>query len=161
MTYYYNNSGKLVTSWIPIEGLTQVFLSDEQAKNSLGFDLNGNIIPRGIEQYKNQLKNEVKIKEQEKINSGIEYSGNVIDSNEKAQKFLTSLLTSVNAELISSFNDFTTKENIDINLSAQDVKNIAALLLQHVANCHKWKREKYLEIEAATTKEELEAIVLS
>ena len=42
--YYYNNSGKLQTSPIPIKGKTAVPLTADQAKICIGFDSQGNPI---------------------------------------------------------------------------------------------------------------------
>ena len=40
--YRYNDNGKLITSAIPLQGLTQVNMTDEEAKHCIGFDSNGN-----------------------------------------------------------------------------------------------------------------------
>ena len=42
MVYRYNYNNKLITSSIPLEGLTPVIFTDEQAQHCIGFDVNGN-----------------------------------------------------------------------------------------------------------------------
>lgn len=39
--YRYNDNGKLITSPIPLQGLTPVTMTDAQAKHCIGFDSNG------------------------------------------------------------------------------------------------------------------------
>ena len=40
--YRYNDNGKLITSAIPLKGLTKVEMTNEQAKHCIGFDTNNN-----------------------------------------------------------------------------------------------------------------------
>lgn len=39
--YRYNSNGKLITSSIPIKGLTPITMTDTEAKHCIGFDANG------------------------------------------------------------------------------------------------------------------------
>ena len=39
--YRYNSNGKLITSAIPIKGLTPITMTDTEAKHCIGFDANG------------------------------------------------------------------------------------------------------------------------
>ena len=42
--YRYNDNGKLITSPIPLQGLTPVTMTDSEAKHCIGFDSDGNPI---------------------------------------------------------------------------------------------------------------------
>lgn len=42
--YRYNDNGKLITSAIPIKGLTPIPMTDAEAKHCIGFDASGNPI---------------------------------------------------------------------------------------------------------------------
>ena len=42
--YRYNDNGKLITSPIPLQGLTPVTMTDSEAKHCIGFDSEGNPI---------------------------------------------------------------------------------------------------------------------
>lgn len=42
--YRYNSNGKLITSAIPIKGLTPITMTDTEAKHCIGFDASGNPI---------------------------------------------------------------------------------------------------------------------
>lgn len=42
--FRYNSNGKLITSAIPIKGLTPITMTDAEAKHCIGFDANGNPI---------------------------------------------------------------------------------------------------------------------
>ena len=117
--------------------------------------------PRPIAYLKMEKKSVIQQTELHKINSGITYNSHKIDSDDKAQKFITSLMTAVNAGIITELEGFTTFDGVDITLTSNDIVNISGLLLLHVATCHAWKRGKYALVDAATTREELEAIVVN
>ena len=117
--------------------------------------------PRPLAYLKMEKKSVIRQAELNKINSGIAYNNHKIDSDEKAQKFITSLMTAVNAGIITELEGFTTFDGVDITLTANDITNISGLLLVHIANCHTWKRAKYALVDAATTREELEAITVN
>lgn len=117
--------------------------------------------PRPLAYLKMEKKSVIQQAEIYKINSGITYNSYKIDSDDKAQKFITSLMTAVNAGIITELEGFTTFDGVDITLTANDILNISGLLLLHVATCHAWKRGKYALVDAATTREELEAIVVN
>ena len=114
-----------------------------------------------LDDYKSEKIAVIRQKEIDKINSGITYNSHKIDSDDKAQKFLTSLMTAVNAGVITGLEGFTTFDGVDITLTANDIVNISGLLLIHVATCHAWKRAKYSLVDAAATREQLEAIVVN
>ena len=78
--YRYNSNGKLITSAVPLQGLTLVILSDEDAKYFVGFDTTGKPI---ID--KNKFAEIEKLKRVNEINTefdrqcskvGIDFEGN-------------------------------------------------------------------------------------
>lgn len=159
--YYYNNNGRIQTSPISIKGQTAVSITDQQAALCTGFDSKGNPI---LEESKLVLPN-IKVKliqcEREymnRLNSGITYNSKVYDSDDKAQKFITSLVTALNAGIITKFDGFTLKDNTSVNLTGEDIKALAGILLAYVDTCHKWKKAKQSEINACTTLAQLEAV---
>lgn len=161
MIYYYNRNGKLITSWIAIPGLVDVTMTEEQAAICTGFDDSGRPI---LDESKLVLSNiqsmlsRCETEYQNRVNSGITYSGKVYDSDDKAQKFITSLVTALTAGIITKFDGFTLKDNTSVNLSGDNIKALGAVILAHVDTCHKWKKAKQAEIQACTTLAQLRAV---
>lgn len=111
-----------------------------------------------LEKYKEHYKQVAKIKEVEKINEGFIYNSHWFDCDSKAQTFISGLLSAVNAGNIQGIQGFTTKDNVDINLTAQQIKELHLAGLIHLKTCHEWKRTKYTEIDSCQTLGELQGI---
>jgi hypothetical protein len=120
---------------------------------------NGSWTP-DLESYKTYYRQLAKVKEAEKVNEGFSYNGNTFDCDEKAQIFISGLLSSVNAGTITGIGGFTTKNNIDIDLTANQIKELHLYGLIHIKSCHEWKRNKYLEIDNCNSLAQLEAVII-
>jgi hypothetical protein len=159
--YYYNINGKLQTSFSPIKGKTPVSLTKEQAEICSGFDNAGNPV---LDNSKLVLSNiRLKLAECEteynrRLNAGIEYNSKIYDSDDKAQKFITSLVTALTAGIITKFDGFTLKDNSTVNLTGNQIKELGGVLLSHVDTCHKWKKAKQAEINSCTSADQVRAV---
>lgn len=163
MIFYYNINGKLVTAQKPISGMNAVSITAEQAAVCTGFDNSGNPI---LDNSKLVLSNiqsklsECEVEYNRRLNAGVEYNTKVYDSDDKAQKFITSLVTALNAGIITKFDGFTVKDNSAVNLTGNQIKELGGVLLSHVDTCHKWKKAKQAEISSCTTIEQVRAVVI-
>lgn len=80
--YRYNSNGKLITSAIPLQGLTLVILSDEDAKYFVGFDTTGKPI---ID--KNKFAEIEKLKRVNEINTEFDRQCNKVGVYFEGNKF--------------------------------------------------------------------------
>lgn len=144
--YYYYKDGRLITSSIPISGLTPKTLTSEEVNaRNLSIALHSRLA-------------ECESVYQMKLNAGIEYNSKVYDSDDKAQKFITSLVTALNAGIITKFDGFTLKDDSEVNLTGNQIKELGAVLLSHVDTCHKWKQAKQAEINSCTSADQVRAV---
>lgn len=161
MIFYYNINGKLVTSPKPIHGMNAVEMTADQAALCTGFDRSGNPILDNSKLVLSNIQSKLAECESEynrKLNAGIEYNNKVYDSDDKAQRFITSLVTALNAGIITKFDGFTLKDNSTVNLTGNQIKELGGVLLSHVDTCHKWKKAKQAEINACTTLAQVRAV---
>ena len=161
MIFYYNINGKLVTAHKPIIGKTAVTLTAEQASICTGFDNAGKPILDNSKLVSFNIQSKLSECETEynrRLNAGIEYNTKVYDSDDKAQKFITSLVTALNAGIITKFDGFTVKDNSTVNLTGTQIKELGGVLLNHVDACHKWKKAKQAEISSCTTIDQIKAV---
>ena len=111
-----------------------------------------------LDVIKDDLKKQAKQKEQDAINSGFAFKTHLVDSDPDSQRFISSLLLAVNSGVITEFKGFTTKDNVDIDLTKSDIETLASLCLAHVSKAHKIKRDTYIKIDTANTVSKLKAI---
>lgn len=161
MTFYYNIKGKLVTSPNPISAAVPLSITEEQTAICTGFDTQGDAI---LDNSKLVLSNiQLKLSEcdaeyNRRLNAGVAYNTKVYDSDDKAQKFITSLVTALTAGIITKFDGFTVKDNSTVNLTGNQIKELGGVLLNHVDTCHKWKKAKQAEISSCTTIDQIKAV---
>lgn len=146
--YYYDKDGQTITSSIPISGLTSKTFTAEQIESKL--------VLSNIQSKLSECEAEYN----RRLNAGVEYNTKVYDSDDKAQKFITSLVTALNAGIITKFDGFTVKDNSAVNLTGNQIKELGGVLLSHVDTCHKWKKTKQAEISSCTTIEQVRAVVI-
>lgn len=144
--HYYNKDGKLVTSSVPITGLTPVQSDSTE------------ISARSLLIAKQSRLSECETEYSKRLNAGITYNSKVYDSDDKAQKFITSLVTALNAGIITKFDGFTLKDDSEVNLTGNQIKELGAVLLSHVDTCHKWKQAKQAEINSCTSADQVRAV---
>ena len=154
--YYSINDKLFSTSTANVNYGKEINPTDDQLKYGIVDEAKINELK--FNELKLLLKQKAKLQEAETINRGFTFKNLVFDCDEKAQGFISALLTAVNADLILEQKGFTSKENTDVDLDAQDIKDLAICCLGHVASAHKRKRDLYKEIDSCLTIEELEAI---
>lgn len=163
MMFYYNINGRLVTSPKRLNGMNSVNMTEEQAAICSGFDSNGNPVLDNSKLVLSNIQSKLAECETEynrRLNAGIEYNTKVYDSDDKAQRFITSLVTALNAGIITKFDGFTVKDNSTVNLTGTQIKELGGVLLMHVDTCHKWKKSKQAEILACNTIEQIRAVIM-
>lgn len=104
---------------------------------------------------KNQKLEEIKTKEAEKLEDGFLYTLNgtqyKLDSNQKAQVFISGLLTALNSGIISGLDGYTVEDtqgnNIEVNLTGYQIIEVAGAILNRVKTIHSWKRTKEDELK--------------
>jgi hypothetical protein len=117
---------------------------------------------RTINDYKAAQWNKIKRARDSTEFGGFEYGGNIFDSDSMSQSRLQGAIQLANIAL-SMGQDFeinwTLQDNSVIVLTHTELITVALALGNHVAAAHEKARDLRLEIEAALTKEEVEAIV--
>lgn len=146
--HYYSKNGKTITSSVPITGLQEI---SESEKSILE---NSKLVSSNIQVKLDECETEYN----RRLNAGITYNSKVYDSDDKAQRFITSLVTALNAGLITKFDKFTLKDNSTVNLTGNDIKSLGGVLLSHVDECHQWKKAKQAEIQSCTTLDQIRAV---
>jgi hypothetical protein len=119
----------------------------------------GGVWVADLAKYKEHYKQVAKIKEVEKINEGFTYNGYLFDCDSKAQTFISGLLSAVNSGTINGIQGFTTKDNVDVDLTNEQVKELHLAGLIHIKTCHEWKRNLYTQIDACNTLSSLEELL--
>lgn len=109
--------------------------------------------PRTIDVIKSQKWTEVKSKRDAFEFGGFEFEGNIYDSDQVSQGRI------LGAVLAGLPQIWTLTNNTTVSLSAQQLKSLYAALQMHVVVAHERGRIAREAIQAATTKEQIEAIV--
>ena len=114
-----------------------------------------------LEQLKADKINELKsIRDAEEVKP-IEYKGNLYDYDEKARDRISAAITALSLQGEGASIDWTTADNQDVKVTADDLRCvIAAVAVRSNAlhNAYRVAKEKVLN---ATTKEEVEKVVLN
>ena len=110
--------------------------------------------PRTLEDIKTQKWGEIKSHRDQLEFGGFEFEGNVYDSDQVSQgRILGAALAGVDQV-------WTLADNTTVELSASQLQQLYAALQAHIASAHERGRIARTLIEAATTKEEVEAVQL-
>ena len=94
----------------------------------------------------------------------IEYAGHPYDYDDKARERINAAIIaldvqSAQAKAVASI-DWTTADNNDVKVTADDLRTVIALVANRSNALHVAYREAKEKVEAATTKEEVEAVTL-
>lgn len=94
----------------------------------------------------------------------IEYGGNLYDYDDKARERINAAIIALDvqtaqAKAIASI-DWTTADNQDVKVSADDLRCVIAMVAQRSNALHVAYREAKDKVEQATTVEEVEAVTL-
>lgn len=126
----YNINGKLITSAIPIKGLTPITMTDTEAKHCIGFDASGNpIYSQAAIDAEIQAE---KRKQIDLINTefarqcsevGVIFEGNYFQYDDLSQNRLLKFKD------ISEVNFWRSVDNINVIMTNQQKNNLYSLLL--------------------------------
>ena len=112
------------------------------------------IDPRSLDEIKAQKWAEIKVQRDQIEFGGFEFEGNIYDSDQVSQGRI------MGASLAGVDQVWTLADNTTVELSSSQLQQLYAALQAHVASVHERGRIARLAIEAAETKEEVEAIQL-
>lgn len=128
--YRYNSNGKLITSAIPIKGLTPITMTDTEAKHCIGFDASGN--PIYSQAAINAEIQAVKQKQVSAINAefdkqcsevGVIFEGNYFQYDDLSQNRLLKFKD------IPEVNFWRSVDNINVQMTNEQKNNLYSLLL--------------------------------
>lgn len=94
----------------------------------------------------------------------IEYNGNKFDYDDKARERINAAIIALDVQSeqtksVASI-DWTTADNKDVKVTADDLRTVIALVANRSNSLHVAYREAKEKVEAATTKAEVEAVTL-
>lgn len=128
--YRYNSNGKLITSAIPIKGLTPITMTDTEAKHCIGFDASGNpiysqaAIDAEIQAEKQKQINAINIEFDKQCSSvGVNFEGNSFQYDDLSQNRLLKFKD------ITEVNFWRSVDNINVIMTNQQKNNLYSLLL--------------------------------
>lgn len=90
----------------------------------------------------------------------IEYGGNLYDYDSKARERINAAIIALDVQGAGISIDWTTADNTDVKVTAQDLRRVIAVVAQRSNVLHVVYREAKDKVEAATTVAEVEAITL-
>ena len=109
-----------------------------------------------LDELKQAKINELKtIRDTEEVKP-IEYNGNLFDFDEKARDRINSAIVAL--DITGESIEWTTAGNINVAVTAQDLRNIIAAVALRSNDLHIKYRELKEQVETCTTKEQLEKI---
>lgn len=104
-----------------------------------------------------ELKAERDAKEVEPIT----YNGNSYDYDDKARERINAAIIALDVQGAGISIDWTTADNTDVKVTAQDLRRVIAVVAQRSNALHVAYREAKDKVEAATTVAEVEAVTLN
>lgn len=112
-----------------------------------------------LEDVIREAKARINMAREEAVAAGVSYAGNLYDSNERSRENLTGTVAAMEAgvPLPAGFT-WRTADNKDVPMTAQDLVGLAGAMLQHVNAAYVKSWELKAKIDAATSKEEIEAV---
>jgi len=94
------------------------------------------------------------------MDAGVTFNLNVFDSDERSRENLTGTVSAVNAGIALPLGfTWRSRDNRDIPMTAADLVGLSAAMLQHVNGQYHKSWQLKARIDAATTKEEIDAVV--
>lgn len=103
---------------------------------------------------------ELKAERDSKEVEPIEYGGNLYDYDDKARERINAAIIALDVQGADASIDWTTADNADTPVTANDLKMIIAAVAVRSNKLHTAYRVAKEKVEAATTKEEVENVVL-
>ena len=120
--------------------------------------------PEYIENYKKILYEKINSDRMDEIDSGVECLGYVWDSDEVSRNNLTGAVTGLFSGILSPDSDtgivirWRTKDNQDIDLTENQLKELSAAMLNHVNTAYTVSWQKKTQVDQCTTVEEIDAL---
>lgn len=103
---------------------------------------------------------ELKAERDSKEVEPITYNGNIYDYDDKARERINAAIIALEVAGASATLTWTTADNLDVKVTASDLRGIIAQVALRSDNLHMAYRQAKEKVEAATTKEEVENVVL-
>ena len=91
----------------------------------------------------------------------IEYNGHIFDYDDKARDRISAAIIALDLQGEGATIDWTTADNQDVKVTANDLRMIIAAVAVRSNALHIAYRKAKEKVEVATTKEEVEAIILN
>lgn len=113
-----------------------------------------------LEVIKQRKIAELKAERDEAEVTPIEYNGNLYDYDEKARDRINAAIIALEVAGASATLTWTTADNKDVKVTASDLRGIIAQVALRSDKLHTAYRKAKEKVEAASTKEEVEAISL-
>lgn len=134
-----------------------LFISEDALKD-LGVEVTHEEEP--IEYYKNRKIETLKMQRDKAEVEPIEYKGYFFDYDEKARDRINAAIIALEVAGTSALLTWTTADNQDVKVTASDLRGIIAQIALRSDKLHSAYRRAKEKVEAASTKEEVEAITL-
>ena len=91
----------------------------------------------------------------------IEYNGNLYDYDEKARDRINAAIVALELQGEGATIDWTTADNQDVKVTANDLRMVIAAVAVRSNTLHMAYRKAREQVEATSTAEEVEAIILN
>lgn len=140
------------------EGIFIPLSISEETLATLGVEVTHEEEP--IEYFKNRRIETLKMQRDKAEVEPIEYKGYFFDYDEKARDRISAAIIALEVAGASATLTWTTADNRDVKVTASDLRGIIAQVALRSDNFHMAYRKAKAKVEAATTKEEVEAISL-
>lgn len=114
-----------------------------------------------LEVIKQRKIAELKYQRDEKEVEPIEYNGHSFDYDDKARDRISAAIIALDLQGEGATIDWTTADNQDVKVTANDLRMIIAAVAVRSNALHIAYRKAKEKVEVATTKEEVEAIILN
>lgn len=116
------------------------------------------IIPPALEVIKQRKIAELKAERDSKEVEPITYNGNRYDYDEKARDRINAAIIALDVQGADASIDWTTADNADVKVTANDLKMIIAAVAVRSNKLHTAYRVSKEKVEAATTAADVEAV---
>jgi len=117
-------------------------------------------IPPSLDSYKTQKLYELKAQRDSAEVAPIEYNGNTFDYDDKARDRINAAIIALDLQGEGASIDWTTADNTDVKVTANDLRMVIAAVAVRSNLLHSAYRTAKEKVEAATTKEEIEAVTI-
>lgn len=140
------------------EGIFIPLSISEETLKDLGVEVTHEDEP--IEYYKNRKIETLKMQRDKTEVEPITYQGYSFDYDEKARDRINAAIIALEVAGASASLTWTTADNKDVKVTASDLRGIIAQVALRSDKLHTAYRKAKEKVEAASTKEEVEAITL-